>query len=82
MSDAVRILQTRYGVKTCRVAGCIVDERLLVQMDGYNEVMDAAIQAKFGSDVYVDALTQAAREWNARRAVAEAARPQLPRFKD
>ena len=81
-ADAVRILSTRYGVKTCRVAGCMVNDRLLATMDGYNEVMDAAIRAKFGADVCRAAATQAQREWKAARAAIEAARPQLPRFKD
>jgi hypothetical protein len=50
--EIARLLQERYGVELRTVAGDIVSKDLVAYVDAYNEVMDAAINRRFGHNVY------------------------------
>jgi len=47
-----RLLKQRYGVEDRGVAGCMVDDRIVGHMAGYNEVSNAEIKRRFGADVF------------------------------
>ena len=46
------LLLNRYGVKTRGVAGCISDHQTREHARGYNEVMSAEVERRFGPDVW------------------------------
>ena len=48
----VRLLHERYGVKFRTVAGCIVSTALVNYVNGYNRASTAAINQRFGHDVF------------------------------
>jgi len=50
--EYVKLLKSRYGVEDRTVAGCMVDDRILGHMRGYNEVADTEIKRRFGADVF------------------------------
>jgi hypothetical protein len=51
-SEYVRLLKQRYGIEDRGVAGCIVDDKIIGHMRGYNEVSDAEITRRFGPNVF------------------------------
>lgn len=44
------ILRHEYGIEIDRVAGCIVTPELEEEVRGYEEIMNAAIEARFGAN--------------------------------
>ena len=60
-----RLLRERYGVELRTVAGDIVSEDLTAYVRAYNEVMQTAINNKFGHDVYKECAEQAYGPTNA-----------------
>ncbi len=50
--EYVSLLRRRYGIEDRAVAGCMVDDKITGHIIGYNEVSDAEIKRRFGSDVF------------------------------
>ena len=50
--EYVRLLKQRYGVDDRGVAGCVVDDEIIGHMRGYNEVSNAEITRRFGTDIF------------------------------
>src|SRR6188508_219548 len=44
-----RLLGQRYGIRVSE-AGCLVDKCTIEHADGYNEIMDAEMERRFGTD--------------------------------
>jgi hypothetical protein len=63
-SEYVRLLDGRYGVKFRIVAGCIVSTGLANYVDSYNRVSTAAINQKFGHDVFKECSEEARQNWD------------------
>ena len=63
-SDYANILEQRYHIQIKRVAGCCVNDQIIDHARGYNEVMEAEIQRRFGAGVLekVEAEAEANRE--------------------
>ena len=49
--DYARALKRRYGVELVAVAGCVVDGYLVSEVRGYNDVVTARIEQRFGRGV-------------------------------
>jgi len=45
-----RLAKERYGIEHRWVAGCMVGSRVMGHADGYNEIMEAEIERRFGKD--------------------------------
>lgn len=58
-----QILQQRYGVEYRQVALCIVSQSLISYADAYDKVSAAAIESKFGQDVFKASWDEANKEW-------------------
>lgn len=61
------LLATRYGVSPCRTAGCIVDSTREAGWIGYNNVMLAEIDRRFGKNVVETVYRDAAKLFETRR---------------
>jgi hypothetical protein len=61
--EYARLLQARYGVKFRTVALCIVSRTLVAYADSYDTVSIAAINRKFGHDVFEECWQEARRNW-------------------
>lgn len=72
-----RIFLEEYGVEHEWVAGCVVTTRLVEHARGYNEVMSAAIEQRFGADIFDRVEARARTEERAR---VEAYRAQARRI--
>lgn len=59
-----RLLQERYGVKFRTVALCIVSTALVAYVDSYNRVSTAAVNRKFGHDVFKECSDEARQKWD------------------
>ena len=59
-------LRERYQIELRRIAGCIVDEKILAHLKGYNEISEAEIKRRFGASALKDAENRAAKHWNER----------------
>jgi len=57
-----QVLQERYGVEYRPVALCTVSESLRSYADAYDEVSSAAIQRRFGHDVFKESWDEANRK--------------------
>jgi hypothetical protein len=62
--EYARKLQERYQIELRRIAGCIVDEKILAHEKGYNELSEAEIERRFGNSTLKDAEDRAAKHWN------------------
>jgi hypothetical protein len=51
------------------VALCIVTNDLVAYADGYNRVSMAAVNRKFGHDVFKECAEEAERKWKAEKAL-------------
>ena len=60
----VRLLQERYGIKFRTVALCIVSTALVAYVDSYNRVSTAAVNRKFGHDVFKECSDEARQKWD------------------
>lgn len=58
------LLRERYGVEVHPVAGCVVSDSLIAYIQSYNQVSTAAINKKFGRDVFKESADEASRQWN------------------
>lgn len=47
-----KFLQERFGIELRSVAGCVVNGRIYAHADGYNEIMDAEIERRFGTNFW------------------------------
>jgi hypothetical protein len=56
--EYVRLLRERYGIEMEGVAGCVVTESLVAEVEGYNERMLREIHCRFGAE----ALKRVARD--------------------
>ena len=50
--EYVRLLKRRYNIEDRCVAGCVVDDKIIGHLRGYNEVSNAEITRRFGSDIF------------------------------
>jgi hypothetical protein len=57
-------LRERYQVELRRIAGCIVDEKIMAHLKGYNEISEAEIKRRFGDSALKDAEERAAKHWD------------------
>lgn len=58
-SAYAQILADTYKVRLREVAGCIVDSTILEHARGYNEVMQAEIERRYGADTFKKAAAAA-----------------------
>ena len=63
IAEYKQILQERYGVEYRQVALCIVSESLVSYADAYDEVSAAAIESRFGHDIFKKSWDEANRKW-------------------
>jgi hypothetical protein len=61
--EYVRLLRERYGIEHRAVAGCVVSESLVSYVHGYNAVSTAAVNRKFGHDVFEECAEDARKNW-------------------
>jgi len=61
--EYTRLLQERYGIKFRTVALCIVSRTLVAYVDSYDSVSTAAINRKFGHDVFQECWQEARKNW-------------------
>jgi len=61
--EYAQLLQERYGVKFRTVAFCIVSKTLVAYVDSYDAVSTAAINSKFGHDVFEECWQEARKNW-------------------
>jgi len=66
VAEYKQILQDRYGVEYRQVALCIVSQSLVSYADAYDQVSVAAIESKFGQDVFKKSWEDAERRWKAK----------------
>ncbi len=53
------LMRDRLGVSLQGVAGCVVDERLRLHVEGYNRRMEKEIGQKFGADAHAAIVKEA-----------------------
>ncbi len=75
--SAGRILQERYGIQSNATAGCIVDDRILGHLAGYNSVSLPEITRRFGPNVIEAAWEEAGELMKVERAREEQAAREL-----
>lgn len=51
-ADFRSILKERYGIETHVVAGCIVNSTITGHASGYNAIMNAEIEKRFGKNLF------------------------------
>jgi hypothetical protein len=61
--EYARLLNERHGVRVHTVALCIVSQSLRSYADSYNRVSVAAVNRKFGRDVFKECADDADRNW-------------------
>jgi len=61
--EYAKLLNDRYHIQVRRVAGCIVDEKLVGHAKGYNEISESEIQHRFGGDVLEKTQSEVKRHW-------------------
>lgn len=57
--ESARLLNSRYGVETNRVAGCVVSQELVWYVHGYNFVAKSRVNARFAKDVFAECADDA-----------------------
>jgi len=62
-ADYAKLLKERYGIELRAVAGCVVDDNIVGHRKGYNEVSEAEIQRRFGSDILEKTQLEAKKHW-------------------
>jgi hypothetical protein len=63
VAEYKQILRERYSVEYRQVALCIVSRSLVSYADAYDQVSAAAIENKFGHDVFKKSWDEADRKW-------------------
>jgi hypothetical protein len=58
-----RLLKERYGVEVDE-AGCVVSEKLIRYIHGYNSVSKLRLTAKFSRDIFSECWSETAATWN------------------
>ena len=58
-----KILRGRYGVEYRQVALCTVGPSTMAYVDSYDKVSEAAIQQKFGHDIFKSSWGEATKTW-------------------
>lgn len=53
------LLSRKYGIEHEVVADCVVTQEIVEEAHGYNEVMHAAIEGRFGEDIFSEARLEA-----------------------
>lgn len=53
------LLSRKYGIGQVVVAGCVVTHEEAEEARGYNEIMEAAIEGRFGRDIFSEARLEA-----------------------
>ena len=64
-----RLLKQRYGIETHAVALCIVSDTVMLYADNYDVLSTAAVNHKFGKDVFNECREDARRNWEHQRAL-------------
>ncbi len=68
--EYAHLLKDRCNAELHPIAGCIVSEGLLAYLRGYDEVSKAAIQQKFGIDIFTELNKEADARWQKKHAKA------------
>ena len=64
------LLKTRYGIGVVD-HGCLIDERTLRRAEGYNDVMDAELPRRFGTNFWQPVMEEARASYAARHPSAK-----------
>jgi len=64
------LLKTRYGIRVVD-RGCLVDERTLRRAEGYNEIMEAELARRFGTNFWQPVMEEARDSYAARHQSAK-----------
>ncbi|WP_257307569.1 hypothetical protein [Geothrix campi] len=59
------LLETRYGLHSEIVAGCVVTERQFAYWQGYNRTIRAYYNHKYGRDIFEECDQEAQKQWPA-----------------
>ena len=68
--EYARLLKERHGIELNAVAGCVVTEDLMRDVERYNAVMEVEIKQRFGSDVLDRVAEDARQNWDKQHADA------------
>jgi hypothetical protein len=66
--EYAKLLRERYGIEIDTIALCIVSETSRAYADSYNQVSAAAVNRKFGHDVFKECAETASKNWELQRA--------------
>jgi hypothetical protein len=69
--EYAQFLSERYGVQLRTVAGCIAGERVRGHAEGYNEVMDAEIERRYGTNFWHQSRENAMKFYEEKKAHPE-----------
>jgi hypothetical protein len=61
--EFARLLGERYGIEYDEIGGEIVSRHTVAYADGYNSVSAAAVNRRFGRDVFKEAEEEAQKHW-------------------
>jgi hypothetical protein len=61
--DYYRLLRKRYGIRTHRVADCIVSQSLVAYADEYDKVSASVINQKYGRDIFRECADKVRKDW-------------------
>jgi len=70
-----QLLAQRYGIGSQRVAGCIVTPSQLAYVESYNEAVEAALNRKYGRDVFDECYHDALGAWKSASGQAASVTP-------
>lgn len=63
--EFARLLSERYGISEHVIGGCTVSPSQRAYANAYDQVVAAAVNRKFGKDVFMECATDAKRNWEA-----------------
>lgn len=58
-SEYRQVLLERYKIELRAIAGCLVDSKILGHSSGFNQIMEAEIERRYGKDVWDRAQAEA-----------------------
>ena len=64
--DYYPLLRERYGIRVTDF-GCLVDDRTIEHVIGYNEIMDAEMARRFGTNYWRQALESARQNYESKQ---------------
>jgi hypothetical protein len=63
INEYSELLRERYRIELRSVAGCVVDSRILGHARGYNGVMVAEIERRFGTNIWGATMSDALKQY-------------------